>query len=44
LVARKRFGAIAELGETHLNNAETGSFDVLFVASLELILRPAASL
>jgi hypothetical protein len=35
----KTFWAVAELGETHLNNAEQAQFDALFVASLELILR-----
>jgi hypothetical protein len=35
---------VAELGESHLNNAEQVQFDVLFVASSELILRSAASL
>jgi hypothetical protein len=42
LVAWKRFGG--KPGETHLNNAEHGQINVLFVASLELILRPAAPL
>jgi hypothetical protein len=32
----KTFWAVAEPGETRLNNAEQAQFDVLFVASLEI--------
>jgi hypothetical protein len=34
-------GAVAEPSEVDVNNAEQAQFDVLFIASLELILRPA---